>query len=161
LAADLLSRPLLFIQRRSSQETAYALTGGVNSAVLGILGNAVIIASELTLVIILIVGLAIVDIVVTVFTIVFFVLIGLLLHKILANWAGRLGAQGAEADVASYASVQEIIRTYREVAVTGRRSMYVQRFRALRWQASTVAGNLQIMNQVSKYVFEVAIVLGG
>jgi ABC-type multidrug transport system fused ATPase/permease subunit len=161
LAADLLARPLLFIQRRSSQETAYALTAGVNATILGVLGNAVIIASELTLVVVLIAGLAAVDLLVTAFTIVFFVFIGLVLHKILANWAGNLGAKAAQVEVASFAAVQEVIRTYREVSVVGRRSMYVDRFRELRWQASSVQADLQILNQVSKYVFEIALVFGG
>ncbi len=161
MAADLLARPLLFIQRRSSQETAYALTSGVNATILGVLGNAVMIASELALVVVLIAGLAVVDLLVTVFTIVFFVLVGLVLHKILANWAGRLGAQFSQVEVASYSSVQEVLRTYREVTVVGRRSMYVDRFRGLRWQAATVLADLQIMSQVSKYVFEIALVFGG
>ena len=161
LAADLLSRPLLFIERRSSQETAYALTSGVNAAILGVLGNAVMIVSELTLVVILVAGLAAVDVLVTLFTIVFFALIGLLLHKILANWAGTLGAKVSQVEVASFASVQEVVRTYREVIVVGRRSMYVDRFRGLRWQAALVQADLQIMSQVSKYAFEVALVVGG
>jgi ABC-type multidrug transport system fused ATPase/permease subunit len=161
MAADLLARPLLFIQRRSSQETAYALTSGVNATILGVLGNAVMIASELALVVVLIAGLAVVDLLVTIFTIVFFVLVGLVLHKILANWAGRLGAQVSQVEVASYSSVQEVLRTYREVTVVGRRSMYVDRFRGLRWQAASVQADLQIMNQVSKYVFEIALVFGG
>ena len=161
LASELLAQPLLFIQRRSSQEIAYTLTGGVNAATLGVLGNAVMIASELSLVLILIAGLAFVDLAVTGFTIVFFVLVGLMLHKVLANWAGRLGIQVSEAEVASYASLQEVVRTYREVAVVGRRSMYIDRFRGLRWQAATVQADLQIMNQVSKYVLEVALIIGG
>ena len=161
LAAELLARPLLFIQRRSSQETAYALTYGVNATILGVLGSAVMIASELALVVILMVGLAAVDLLVTGFTIVFFGFIGLLLHKILANWAGNLGAEGAQIDVASNASVQEVIRTFREVSVVGRRSTYVDRFRGLRWQAASVQADLQIMSQVSKYVFEIALVFGG
>ena len=161
MAADLLARPLLFIQRRSSQETAYALTSGVNATILGVIGNAVMIATELALVVVLIAGLAVVDLLVTVFTIIFFVLVGLVLHKILANWAGRLGAQVSQVEVASYSSVQEVLRTYREVSVVGRRSMYVDRFRALRWQAASVQADLQIMSQVSKYVFEIALVFGG
>jgi ABC-type multidrug transport system fused ATPase/permease subunit len=161
MAADLLARPLLSIQRRSSQETAYALTSGVNATILGVLGNAVMIATEFALVVVLIAGLAVVDLLVTLFTIIFFGLVGLVLHKILANWAGRLGTQVSQVEVASYSLVQEVLRTYREVTVVGRRSMYVERFRALRWQAATVQADLQIMSQVSKYVFEIALVFGG
>ncbi len=161
MAADLLARPLLFIQRRSSQETAYALTSGVNATILGVIGNTVMIATELALVVVLIVGLAMVDLLVTLFTIIFFALVGFVLHKVLANWAGRLGAQVSQVEVASYSSVQEVLRTYREVSVVGRRSMYVDRFRAFRWQAALVQADLQIMGQVSKYVFEIALVFGG
>jgi ABC-type multidrug transport system fused ATPase/permease subunit len=39
--------------------------------------------------------------------------------------------------------------------------MYVDRFRGLRWQAATAQADVQIMSQVSKYVFEIALVLGG
>ena len=161
LAMDLLSKQLLFVQRRSSQETAYALTSGVNAATLGVLGNAVIIASELTLVVVLLVGLAFVDLLVTLFTVIFFALVGLVLHKVLANWAGRLGSEATQAEVSSYLSVQEVIRTYREVSVAGRRSIYVKRFQDLRWQAAKVLADLQIMSQVSKYVFEISMILGG
>jgi len=161
LAGDLLAQPLLFVQRRSSQQTAYALTIGVNSAILGVLGNAVLIASELALVTIIVVGLAILDLVVTAFTVVFFVIVGLLLHKILANWAGNLGSQVSQTEVASYSTIQEVIGTYREVSVAGRRSIYIERFHKLRWNAAVVQADLQIMSQVSKYVFEIALVVGG
>lgn len=161
MAGELLARPLLFIQRRSSQETAYALTSGVNATILGVIGNTVMIATELALVSVLIAGLAMVDLLVTLFTIIFFALVGFVLHKVLANWAGRLGTQVSQVEVASYSSVQEVLRTYREVSVVGRRSMYVDRFRAFRWQAALVQADLQIMGQVSKYVFEIALVFGG
>lgn len=161
LASEILSRPLLFVQRRSSQETAYALTAGANALFLGVRGYAVIIASEFALVVVLGVGLAVVDLLVTAFTIVFFVLVGLVLHRVLANWAGRLGSQMSRAEVDCYASVQEVMRTYREVTVTSRRNICVQRFHQLRWSAARVQADAQITNQVSKYVFEVALIIGG
>lgn len=160
LAAGLLSRPLLQVQQRSSQETAYALTSGVNFATLIILGQGVVAVTEIALLVTFSVGLLVIDPFLTLFTIAFFLLIALVLQRLLSGWAGRLGSRASHAEVASYSSVQEALRTYREVVVAHRRGLYVQRFQDLRWQAATVQSDLQFMGLIPKYVFEVALVIG-
>ena len=45
--------------------------------------------------------------------------------------------------------------------VSGRRSLFVARFRELRWHAGRVQSDLAVVGTISKYVFEVAIVVGG
>jgi len=160
LAEQLLSRPLLFVQKRSSQETAYSLTIGVNSATIGILGNAVVISAELAVLIVLALGLLALDPVVAVFTIIFFAAIAAVLNRALGNWAKRLGVRLSTAEIASTTAVQDAVRTYREVTVTGRRGLFVERFQDLRWEAAKVQADSQIMAQVSKYVFEVALIIG-
>lgn len=161
LAREFLSRPLLQVQVRSSQEVSYALTKGVNAATIGVLGSTVIIVSELTLVLVITVALAFVDVWVMVFTLVFFSVLGFALHKALAGWASRLGEQTTWAEISSLAAVQEALSTYRETTVNGRRSLFVHRFQELRWKAAEVQADLQIMNQFSKYAFEIALIIGG
>ena len=161
LASRLLSRPLLEVQSRSSQQTAYALTVGVNAATIGVLGSAVVLASELSLLVVLGVGLAAVDLSVSIFTVAFFSLVAVAVHRPLANWAGRLGGSAAAAEVASIESVQEALRAFREASVGGRRPLYVQRFRTLRRTAARVQADMQIVNLVPKYILESAIVVGG
>ena len=160
LASGLLSRPLIQVQQRSSQQTAYALTAGVNQATLLILGQTVVALTEIALLAILAAGLLLLDPIVTVFTIIYFALVALLLQRIMSSWASRLGKFGADAEIASTASVQEALSTYREVTVSNRRPLYVQRFQALRWQAASVQSDLTFMGLVPKYVFEVALVIG-
>lgn len=160
LAERVLSRPLLFVQRRSSQETAYALTNGVNAATIGILGSAVVISAEVAVLVVLALGLMVLDPLVAVFTIVFFGAIGLTLNRAMGNWAKRLGVRLSTAEIASTTAVQDAVRTYREVTVTGRRGLFVERFQGLRWEAAKVQADSQIMAQVSKYVFEVALIIG-
>jgi ABC-type multidrug transport system fused ATPase/permease subunit len=161
LASAFLSRPLIMVQSRASQDTAYALTTGVNAATLGIVGQAVIIVSELTLVLVLLAGLAFVDLLLTAFTLIFFSLVAALLSKIMSSWASKLGARASEAEISSYVSVQEAVRTYRETTVTGRRSTYIDRFAALRARAAYTQAEIQVMTQVTKYVFEAAMIIGG
>lgn len=161
LASRLLARPLLDVQRRSSQQTSFALVQGANAATLGVLGNAVIIAAEIAVLVVILAGLLMVDPLVAVFTVVFFGLIGFTLQQILGGWARRLGKEYSTTEVASITSVQNALRTYREVTVTGRRRLFVEKFGTLRWTAARVQANLQVMSQVSKYVFEIALIVGG
>jgi ABC-type multidrug transport system fused ATPase/permease subunit len=161
LAERLLSRPLLDVQRRSSQQNAYALTGGVSAATIGVLGNAVILVAEVAVLIVMAVGLLAIDPVVAAFAVVFFAFLALVMNRALSNWARRLGTKLAAADIASYTAVQDALRTYRETTVSGRRILFVERFQALRWQAAKYQADSQIMIQVSKYVFEVGLILGG
>lgn len=160
LASGLLSRPLIQVQQRSSQQTAFALTTGVNQATLSILGQTVVALTEIALLAVLAAGLLLLDPIVTIFTIIYFALVALLLQRIMSSWASRLGKYGADAEIASIASVQEALNTYREVTVSNRRPLYIQKFQALRWQAASVQSDLTFMGLVPKYVFEVALVIG-
>lgn len=160
LVKCLLSRPLLQVQSRSSQETSYALTTGVNYATLVMLGQAVIAVTEVTLLIVLAVGLLVISPVVTVFTVLFFSLIALLLQRLLSGWAGSLGLRSSVAEVASYESIQEALRTYREIVVSHRRGIYAQHFQELRWENALVQSDLAFMSLIPKYVFEIALVVG-
>ncbi len=161
LAERLLSRPLLDVQRNPSQQNAYALTDGVNAATIGILGNSVVIVAEVAVLAVIFVGLLAIETVVAVFTIVFFGVLGLIMNRALGNWARRLGSQISAAEIASYTSVQDALRTYRETSVSGRRVLFVENFQGLRWRAAKYQADSQIMVQVSKYVFEVGLILGG
>lgn len=161
LANALLARPLLDVQRRSSQEVGFALTLGVNALALGVLGNAVIVVSEISLLCVLAVGLLLIDPVVTIFTVLFFTLVGLGLHRVLSGTSARLGRASSDTQIESFEAVQEVLRTYREVTVLGRRAMFVLRFRELRWGGARIQADMQVVGQVAKYVFEVALIVGG
>lgn len=161
LASELLTRPLLDVQRRSSQDISYALTNGVNALTLGVLGQGASMISELSLLVVLGVGLLFFDPMVTIFTIAFFGLVAFGLHRLISGWASRLGKRSSRAQIDSMQSVQELMRTYREVAVSGRRGVYVEQFKGLRWEYSSIQSSVQVVNQVSKYVFEIALIIGG
>lgn len=161
LAESLLSRPLLQVQRRSSQEVAYALTRGVNSLTMGVIGQAVILIGESSLIVVLTIGLLFVDPMVAIFAVAFFGALALLLHRTLAGIGSRLGKQAQDAEIDSVESIQEVLRSYREVTVSGRSALHVEEFQGLRWIAAGVQGTLMVVSQISKYAFELALILGG
>lgn len=161
LTKELLSRPLTFLQQRSSQETSYALIQGAGIATMGVLGQVTVAVTEAALLGVLTVALLFVDPLVTFFSVGFFALVGLLLHRAMGRWAGKSGQVAADADIASLHVIQEAIATYREISVSDRRNLYVDRVENLRWQASKVAADLQFIAMFPKYMFEAALVLGG
>ena len=161
LSKELLSRPLTFVQKRSSQETAYALISGAGAATSQILGQLVIAATELALLLVLAGALLFFSPFVALGSIVFFALVAIVLQRAMGGWASRVGAVAARADIASLNAVQEAISAYREITVSNRRPLYVERIQDLRWQAARVTADGQFIGMFPKYMFEAALVLGG
>ena len=161
LSKELLSRPLTFVQKRSSQETAYALIAGAGAATSQILGQLVIAATELALLAVLAAALLFLSPLVALGSIVFFALVAFSLQRAMGGWAARVGGIAARADIASLNAVQEALSAYREITVSNRRSMYVDRIQALRWQAAKVMADTQFIGMFPKYMFEAALVVGG
>jgi ABC-type multidrug transport system fused ATPase/permease subunit len=159
-AQRLLTRPLLEVQARSSQEISVALTSGVSALTLTVLGQGVVIAAEISLVSVLLVGLIFVDPLVAGFTVLFFGSLVVILQFLLGSWATSLGQRSATAEIGSFAAMQHALRAYREVTVTGRRSLFIAKFQALRWDAAKVLADQFILGQVGKYVFEIGLIVG-
>jgi ABC-type multidrug transport system fused ATPase/permease subunit len=161
LSAALLSKPLVFVQRRSSQETAFALIAGAGAATVTILGQFSIAATELALLAVLGVSLLFVSPVAAISSILFFSLVGLALQKVLGGWSARLGQQGARTDIMSLNAVQEALGAYREMTVTNRRAEYVKRIQDVRWQAAKISADNSFLAMIPKYLFEAALVVAG
>lgn len=160
LAAQLFSRPLLAVQRRSSQETVAALLGGVGAITMTIIGGSIVVVVETSLIVALTVALILVDPLVTLFTVLFFGSLVLILQRVLGDRARRLGARLTAAEIESYEAVQDSARAYREITVAGRRPYFIGRIRASRVTASEVLADTYLINQAGKYVFEIGLVVG-
>jgi ABC-type multidrug transport system fused ATPase/permease subunit len=120
-----------------------------------------VIAAEISLVLTLMLGLLVVDPLVAVFSLLFFGLLVGLLQVFLGPWATRLGRAQAQADIGSVEAMQHALRAYREVTVTGRRSLFIAKFQALRWDAAKVLADQFVLSQIGKYVFEIGLIIGG
>lgn len=161
LAKELLSRPLTFIQQRSTQETAYALISGAGAATLGVLGNAVISLSEMALLAVMAGLLVVVSPWAALASIAFFALVALALQRVLGGWAASIGTALATTEIGSLRTVQEALGAYREISVSARRPLYVNRIQDLRWEAARFSADWQFVNMLPKYIFEASLVLGG
>ena len=160
LTARLFRRPLLEVMSRASQDVNFLLTVGAQAATVGVLGAASGATADVALLVLLGAGLTAVDPFVTVFTVIFYATLAVVLQRTMAQWASRLGFENTFVDIESYVKIGEALSSYREVTVSDRRALYVERIKALRWQSAKISADSQFMSAIPKYVFDVALVVG-
>lgn len=160
LITKLLSQPLLFIQEKSSLEMVYALTSGVETIALRVLGNLSLLASDITLLIVLFLGLIIVDPTVAISTFIFFMSLGYLLYRYMNTRARNLSVEFTKNGIASSEKIIEVLTSYREAVVRNRRANYADLIGKMRVNLSQAAAEIAFMPNLSKYVIEVAVVFG-
>lgn len=160
LAAMLLQSSLVDVQALSSHQVAYAIGPGMNLATVVLIGQAVMALSEVLLLTALTVLLFIVNPVVAVAALAYFLGLGVLMQSSLGRWSAGLGGVAADTEVSSTQAIHEAMEAFREISVAGRTKHYEDRIRELRARAALVLGRAQFLGQIPKYVLEVALVVG-
>ena len=160
ITSKLLTQSILQIQNRSTQETIYALTTGVTSITLGILGGAITLIADVALLIIMLIGLIVIDPLIAGTSLFFFGLLGFTLFRLMNVKALKLGLLNAKLNVGSNEKITEVIQTYRETLVHNRREYYSREIGKLRLDLANVLAEIQFMPNVSKYVIESSMIIG-
>lgn len=161
LISKLLSQSLLEIQSRTSQQTLFAVTSGVSVIMLGVIGTTVTMIADVSLLVILGVGLFVVDASMALGTVLTFGLIGLLLHRLLSTRVKLLGMTNTKIGIASNEKILEVLATYREAVVHNRRDYYAREIGATRYKLGDINAENAFIPYISKYVIESSLVLGG
>jgi ABC-type multidrug transport system fused ATPase/permease subunit len=160
LISKLLGQSLLKVQQRSTQQTIYALTNGVSTISVGVLGTLVYLISDISLLVILSIGLFIVDPTIAFSTLFIFSLIGLLLYRVMHKRVRQLGNKQAELSIQSSEKLLEVLNSYRELVVRNRRYFYAREFQKVRLDLSNIMAENTFRQNISKYVMEMTIVFG-
>lgn len=160
LLAKMLNQSLLFIQGRTSQQTLYALTNGVSAITVGIIGTAINVAADVSLMLVMLIGLFVLDPLISMTMVVGFASIGFLLYQTMHKKAKKLGKDSSHFEIASSESIFEVINTYREAIVKDKRDYYVNKIGDYRFNLSSTQAELAFMPNISKYVIESVVVLG-
>ena len=160
LVSRLLSQSLLKVQERSTQDTLYSLTAGVTSITLGVLGTAITLISDGSLLIIMVVALFVVDPTIAITSLLFFGALGFILYRTMNVKAHKLGYLNSEIAILSNEKIIEVLDSYRESVVRNRRDYYAREIGKLRMKLADVLAEMQFMPNVSKYVIESGIVIG-
>lgn len=156
----LLGQNLLEIQARTTQETIYGLTVGVSAVTLGVLGSAVALVADGSLLVILVGAMFLVDSAVALSCIIFFGGMGYVLYRTMNVRAQELGILNSELSVKSSEKIIEFLESFRESLVRNTRQYYSREVRKSRLGLAEVAAEIQFMPNVSKYVIESGMVVG-
>jgi ABC-type multidrug transport system fused ATPase/permease subunit len=160
LVSRLLSQSLLAIQTRTTQETLYSVTRGVEFITLQVLAVSVVLVADVSLLLIMGIGLFVVDPVTATGTFIVFTLIGFLLNRLIHHRAGALGIKSSQLNVRSNEKIVEVFSSYRESVVRNRRDFYAREIGKLRFDLADTLAEISFMPYVSKYVIETTVVVG-
>ena len=160
LISRLLAQPLLTVQARTTQETLFSVTRGVEYITLQILGTSVVLLSDISLLVVIGVGLFVVDASTAISTILFFAAIGFSLYRLMHVRAKALGHESSFLNVRSNEKIVEVFSSYRESVVRNRRDYYSREIGKLRFDLADATAEITFMPYISKYVIETAVVLG-
>jgi len=160
LTSRVLAQPLVKVQSRSMQQTLYAVSSGVNSITMNVLGTTVAIISDTSLLVILAAGLFIVDPIVALSTFIVFAAIAYILYRLMQVRAVRLGEEQRFLEIESSEKTLEVLNSYREIVVRNRRSFYSRELGRIRYKLADVIAERAFMPNISKYVIEITVVLG-
>jgi ABC-type multidrug transport system fused ATPase/permease subunit len=160
LVSKLLAQPLQVIQQRTMQQNLFAVTGGVGTITLGVLGTAVALISDISLLIIMMIGLFIVDPTIAISTLIVFGGIGYLLYRLMNVRARELGIRQSDLNIGSNERILEVLGSYRESVVRNRRNYYAMRIGKQRLELANNSAEMAFMPNISKYVIEITVLLG-
>jgi len=160
LISRLLAQPLLTVQSKTTQESLFAVTRGVEMIVLQVLATSVVMISDLSLLLIMAIGLFIVDPMTAVSSFSVFSLIGYFLYRFMHVRAGALGVRSSALNVESNEKIVEVFGSYRELVVRNRRDYYAREIGKLRYGLADASAEIGFLPYVSKYVIETSVILG-
>lgn len=157
----IMRRTWVFAREQSSQEVSWVVIHGTRSVALGILAQSVVLASEVVLLVTLGIGLAVLEPAVTLATFLFFLLVAFVLHRLLSRWAHQIGVRNKQTDVDSLETIQEGLRSFREISISGRVPFFMREFGVIRRDGAQALADSFLLGMSSKYVFDAALVVGG
>ena len=165
LISGILSRKLLHqkyedIQSRTLYENLYSLTTGVSAVTLGVLGTATSVLADLILLLIMSLGLLVVNPIMALITIGFYIIVGYVLYKLMSVKTRNLGEQEADLSIESNEKVVEALSLFRESVVKNRRHFYASEIGAIRLKLADTLAELSFLPNMSKYIIESALIIG-
>jgi ABC-type multidrug transport system fused ATPase/permease subunit len=151
--------PVSRINQRSAQTSIYALTSGVNSIMVGVIGVSVALISDIALLSVMGAGLFLVDPVSAIGATLIFGTLALFLYRVMHKKMQRLGEEQGALGIESSQRIFEAVNSYRELLVRDRRAFYAQQIGGLRYKLADGVATMGFMGNISKYVLEITLVV--
>ena len=160
LVSKMLNRPVEKIYSKSIQHQIYNVTGGVERLIGGAVTSLVVIASDLVLLLVILIGLMLVDPVTSIGTFLVFSGIGYLLYFLLHKRVAMLNSRSTNESIYFNQKVSEGINSFRDLFIKGGREFYVNEIRKTKMKLAGYDAEIKFIPNISKYTIEVSVILG-
>jgi len=159
LTKQLLEKPLIEVQNKSMQENIYIITSGVNYIIQGILGATAMLISDTILLLILLLTLFIAEPSTALITFMLFGGVLYILYSVLQKKAKLLGMNQAKLSIKSIELLREVLSSYRQSVVSGRRGYYSNEVGTKQKELAKINAEVSFFPNISKYSLEIVIVI--
>lgn len=150
----------LWIKNQNPHDIAVALNEGISAATVNNLGQSVLLASEISLILLFLTALVIVNPLVAIVTIIYFLLIGYFLNYFISSKVGYYGQRTSELLVKSRSTLSNSLNLFREVRILKRNEWFEHSLAGVQKDsAATFADNMWIQ-QIPKYIMEIGLLFG-
>jgi ABC-type bacteriocin/lantibiotic exporter with double-glycine peptidase domain len=157
----LLNLPSSVLKRFEKQSVIFSVTEGVRSVYIEIIGSGLVLFSDISLLIMLFIGLAYVDFGLSVTSLIFFTGVGMVLFTSLHRKSRSYGEENSKLSIQTRKSLTYLLEGYKQIYASGRTNLYIDDFTQLRAKYAQVDANRSFIPYVGKYVIETAIILAG
>jgi ABC-type multidrug transport system fused ATPase/permease subunit len=160
LAKKILNLPLVRLSTFNVVELQYALGPGMSAIVLGVLGAGSSILADLSLLIILSLGVLMVNPTVAVSSLILFISTGFLLYINMHKRAKRNGEELTRSSIDLNNKIRQTIESYRDLFVLNLRYKQGQDIEKLKTETASLYADQTLMPYLSKYVVEIMLIFG-
>jgi ATP-binding cassette, subfamily B, bacterial PglK len=157
---EVLSRPILDVQSVTSHASLFALTRGIDYLTMKVLGTLIVLISDFSTLIVLVLALLVINPISAIGTMFLFGLIGYLLHRRMGTKAQKLGEEFTEYTIKGNEAIDETIASYRELFVHDRIYFQASKVGKVRKRLAHISAELDFMPYISKYTIEATLLIG-
>ena len=147
-------------KKYSRADLIHSFTNGINTISMGIVAQGLTLVSDISLLLILGIGLFIAEPILAGITLIFFSSIGFMLYLLLNVRARRLGEESTEIYRNTARRIEDLVGAYRELTVKNLKGNIASEIKGKSLRNSQIIGEFSFMPYISKYTIEIGMILG-
>lgn len=155
-----LSKGYLGLKQNTQTEIQYATGDGVTAISLGVLGVAANLIGDLSLLLVVGLGVFVIDPFSALTTLGLFGTIGLILYFSMNRRAKKIGSEMAKLNVDGNSKLFEVVNAYREIYSRNRLNYYVQEISDIKREFAFQSARQTLLPNISKYIVELSVTVG-
>jgi len=157
---SILRSPISKVSKFSQSEIIYALTYSAGFAITQLFAVTVIIFSELFLLIFVSVIFALVDLQLTLYIVIYFFIIGLVIYRTIGSQFQKAGSNYASSAILASTTVEDSLVAYREIFTLEKQDDFRVKFSEARSILAKSTASINYLSGLPRYIIESALMVG-